>query len=62
MDIDEKKIALQLKINQRDFIITVDKKIFEKDENGKLHQCSKNDKDVQALDKYLKPPKSLDVI
>jgi len=62
MEIDEKKIALQLKINQRDFIITVDKKVFEKDKNGKLHKCSENDKDVQSLSKYLKPPKSLDII
>lgn len=59
--IDEKKIALELNINHRNFVITVDKKVYEKDENGKLQECLEEDKDVQLLSKYLKPPKSLDV-
>lgn len=59
---DKKEIALQLEINHRNFVITVDKRVFEKVENGKWQECSKEDKDVQALNKYLKPPKSLDII
>lgn len=62
MEIDEKKIALELNINNRNFVITVDKKVFEKDENGKLYECLEKDTDVQLLSKYLKPPKSLDII
>ena len=58
---DEKKIALELNIHNRNFVITVDKKVFEKDENGEFYECSSEDKDVQALNKYLKPPKSLDI-
>lgn len=59
---DEKKIALQLKINNRNFMITVDKKVFEKKENGGWQECSKEDEDVRSLNKYLKSPKSLDII
>lgn len=62
IEIDERKIALQVTINKRNFAITVDKKVFEKDKNGKFHKCSKGDKDAQTLSPYLKPLKSLDVI
>lgn len=59
---DEKKIALKLKVNGRNFAITVDKKVFEKDANGNWQECSREDKDVRLLNKYLKPPKSLDIV
>lgn len=62
MELNEKKVALKLNINNRNLIITIDKKVFEKDEKGKLHECSKEDRDVQLLSKYLKPTKSLDII
>ncbi len=62
IEIDEKMIALQVTINNRNLAITVDKKVFEKDENGKFHKCSRWDKDAKALSPYLKPPKSLDII
>lgn len=59
---DEKKIALKLNVNGRNLAITVDKRVFEKDTNGNWQECPKNDKDGQLLSKYLKPPKSLDII
>lgn len=59
---DEKKIALQLNINNKNLAITVDKEVFEKTENGKWKKRSKKDEDIQTLGKYLKPPKSLDII
>lgn len=62
IEIDERKIALQVTINHRNFVITIDKKVFEKDENGKFHKCSRWDREAQALKPYLKPPKSLDII
>lgn len=59
---DEKKIALKLNVNDRNLAITVDKRVFEKDANGNWQECLENDKDVQLLRKYLKPPKSLDIV
>lgn len=62
IEIDEKMIVLQVTVNNRNFAITVDKKIFEIDENGKIHKCSRWDKDAKAIKLYLKPLKSLDII
>lgn len=62
IEVDEKTIALQVTINHRNFVVTVDKELFEKDANGKFHKCSKWDKDVKDLRSYLKPPKRLDII
>lgn len=59
---DENQIAVKLEINNRNFVVTVDKKIFEKDKAGKYIECSKNDDDVEKISKHLKTPRSLDII
>lgn len=47
-------------INNRTFVITADKRIYEKVGN-KYTKCSENDKETEFLKKYIQPPKSLDI-
>lgn len=58
---NQQAIAFECEINGRTFIITASKKIFEKVE-GSYRECTEKDEETQFLSKYLKPPKSLDVI
>ena len=57
----EHNIVMECEIRGRKFIITIDKKIFEKDENENYKECTKNDEETKFLVKYLEEPKSLDV-
>ena len=58
---NEHVIALDWEIRGRKFIITTDKKIFEKDENGSIKVCTQSDEETKFLSKYLEEPKSLDI-
>lgn len=58
---NEHVIALECEIRGRKFIITTDKKIFEKDENGSIKVCTQSDEETKFLSKYLEEPKSLDI-
>lgn len=58
---NEHVIALECEIRGRKFIITTDKKIFEKDEKGNIKECTSQDQETEFLSKYLKEPKSLDI-
>lgn len=57
----ELDIIAECTINERTFVITADKKIFERDKNNQYKECSENDKETEFLKKYIKPPKSLDI-
>lgn len=59
---DENQIAVKIEINNRNFVVTIDKKIFEKIEDGKYIECSKKDEDVKKIREHLKTSKSLDII
>lgn len=59
-DIGKRKIA-ECTIKDRIFVITVDKKIFKKCEDGNYKECSEEDEETGFLRKYTKPPKSLDI-
>ncbi len=48
-------------LNNRFFVITVDKKIFEKDNEGNFKECLENDDTIILLKEYIKSPKSLDI-
>ncbi len=48
-------------IRNRNFVITVDKRIFEKCKDGSYKECLKYDEDTNALRKFTEPPKSLDI-
>ncbi len=57
-----KKIAIaECTIKDRNFVITTDKKIFVKCEDGSYEECLEDDEDVSILRRYTKPPKSLDI-
>lgn len=58
---EEHVIALKCDINNRTFIITTDKKIFEKNKDGEYRECTENDKETVFLRKYTAPPRSLDI-
>lgn len=58
---NEHIIVLECLIRERKFIITSDKKIFEKDEEGNVKECTTKDEETEFLSKYLKEPKSLDI-
>ncbi len=59
-DIEDSVIA-ECSIKGRKFVITVDKKIYEKNANGKYKECLEDDPETNFLKKYTEPPKSLDV-
>lgn len=48
-------------IKNRNFIITVDKKIFEEDKDGNYRECTETEIITEILKKYTQSPKSLDV-
>lgn len=54
-------IALECDIKGRNFIITTDKKIFEKDEKGKIKECINKNDETEFLLRYVKEPESLDI-
>lgn len=56
----ESSIIAECTINDRTFVITVDKKIFERTK-GEYIECHEKDIDIDILRKYIKPPKSLDI-
>lgn len=57
----EKLIIAKCVIKNKTFVITADKKIFEKTVDGKYIECDKNDVDIDILKKYIEPPKGLDI-
>lgn len=59
-DMEKRKIA-ECTIKNRNFVITADKKIFEKCEDGNYKECSEDDEETSFLRKYTAPPKSLDI-
>lgn len=58
---EKQTVAFECKINERTFVITADKKIFEKVDDS-YKECTEKDEETKFLSKYLKPSKSLDVI
>ncbi len=59
-DIEDSVIA-ECSIKGRKFVITVDKKIYEKASDGRYKECLENNPETYFLKKYTEPPKSLDV-
>lgn len=57
----EDSIIAECEIKGRNFVITVDKKIFEKDKDGNYKEYLEDDPETAFLKKYVKPPKSLDI-
>lgn len=58
---EELNIIAECTINNRTFVITADKKIYEKNENNQYRECSEDDKETEFLRRYTKEPKSLDI-
>lgn len=56
----EHEIVFECEINGRKFVITTNKKIFEKNENS-YRECTSEDKETEFLTKYTAPAKSLDI-
>lgn len=59
-DMEKRKIA-ECTIKDKTFVITVDKKIFRKCDDGSYKECSEDDEETSFLRKYTAPPKSLDI-
>lgn len=57
----EHVVALECEIRGRKFIITTDKKIFEKNAKDVIRECTNEDEETRFLSKYLEEPKSLDI-
>ena len=57
----EKSIIAECTIQGKKVIITSDKKIYEKSENGNYIECLDNNHEINLLRKYAQPPKSLDI-
>lgn len=57
----EHVVALECEIRGRKFIITTDKKIFEKNSDNVIKECTNQDEETKFLAKYLEEPKSLDI-
>lgn len=60
-DENELDIITECTINDRTFVITADKKIYEKDRNNKYKEYSEDNEETAFLKKYTEPPKSLDI-
>lgn len=60
-DTNNLDIITECTINERTFVITADKKIYERDKNNNYRECSKDDKETAFLRRYTEPPKSLDI-
>ena len=58
---NELDIITECTINGRTFVITTDKKIYEKNKDNNYRECSKDDEETAFLRKYTEPPKSLDI-
>lgn len=58
---NELDIITECTIKGRTFVITTDKKIYEKCEDNKYRKCSKDDKETEFLKRYTQPPESLDI-
>lgn len=58
---EKQTVAFECEINGRTFIITANKKIFEKVDDS-YKECTEKDEETKFLSKYLKPSKSLDVV
>lgn len=54
-------IIAECTVNNRTFVITADKKIYEKNSNNEYRECSEDDKETEFLRKYTREPKSLDI-
>ena len=57
----EDSIIAECEIKGRNFVITTDKRIFEKDKEGNYKEYLEEDPETAFLKKYVKPPKSLDI-
>lgn len=57
----EETVIAECSIKGRNFVITVDKKIYEKDSDGNYKECLPDDPETNFLKKYTEPPKSLDI-
>lgn len=57
----ESSIISECTINDRTFVITVDKKIFERTKKGDYIECHEKDVNIDILRKYINLPKSLDI-
>lgn len=58
---EEYIVACRTNIENKKFIITIDRKVLIEDENHNIYICKKDDKFAKILYEYLAPPKSLDV-
>ena len=54
-------IVLECEIRGRKFIVTTNKKIFERNEENIIRECTNQDEEIKFLSKYLEEPKILDV-
>ena len=57
---EKQEIAFECEINGRKFVITTNRKIFEKKENS-YRECTTEDEETKFLVKYTAPAKSLDI-
>ena len=58
----EHKVAMDITLEGKRYIITLEQKILLQDENGNISECPTDDKNVKIFNEMLKPAKSLDII